>query len=57
MKTAKTAKLGEFCPSKLFMYMVSHVIPYNGLIWRGEIFMDWIVKTFYGYIFEEHITK
>ena len=27
-------------------------IPYRGLISRGEIFVDWIVKTFCGYSFE-----
>ena len=28
------------------------MIPYSGLILMGEIFMDWIVKTFRGYIFK-----
>ena len=31
-------------------------VPYSGLISRGEIFVDWIVKTFHRYIFEV-ITK
>ena len=31
-------------------------IPYSGLISRGEIFVDWVVKTFRRYTFEV-ITK
>ena len=27
------------------------VVPYSGLISRGVIFVDWITKTFCGYIF------
>ena len=35
------------------------VIPYRGLISRGQIFVDRIVKTFRGYIFEDkhHFTR
>ena len=29
-------------------------IPYNGLISRWKIFVDWIVKTFCGYILKDY---
>ena len=40
-----------------FAHVVSMTIisiPYSGLISSGEIFVDWIVKTFCGYIFKDY---
>ena len=33
-------------------FIVRIHILYSGLISRGEIFVDWIVKTFHGYILD-----
>ena len=30
------------------------LVPYSRLISRGEIFVDWILKTFDGYIFKDY---
>ena len=40
-------------------YVTDFGLPYSGLISRGEIFVDWIVKTICGYIFEgkHHFTR
>ena len=40
--------------SRLLMEELAQTIPYSGLISRGEIFVDWIVKTFRGFIFEDY---
>ena len=36
------------------LHMVDNKLPHSGLISRGEIFVDWIVKTFRGYIFKDY---
>ena len=40
------------CKSSMISYSRKPYVPYSGLISRGEIFVDWIVKTFRRYIFE-----
>ena len=36
---------------------IANTIPYSGLSSRGEIFVDWIVKTFHGYtVWRENFT-
>ena len=38
----------------LILSVKGAIIPYSGLILRGQIFVNWIVKTFCGYIFEDY---
>ena len=42
----------NFVKAESIVCMSTKELLYGGLISRGEIFMDWTVKTFRGYIFE-----